>query len=73
MNGVKSSHASPETGFDSSTFPATGGFPFGGYAFPPLPISSVAYAINLSIRVLHPLTFGSFTYYSSSEKAYLSK
>jgi hypothetical protein len=30
MNGVKSSHASPETGFDSSTFPATGGFPFGG-------------------------------------------
>ena len=28
--GVKSSQASPETGFDSSTFPVTGGFPFGG-------------------------------------------
>ncbi len=69
IKGVKSSHASPETGFDSSTFPATGGLPFGGAAFPPFPISSVVYAIIFSTNILHPLTFGSLIYYSSSEKA----
>ena len=69
IKGVKSSHASPETGFDSSTFPATGGLPFGGAAFPPFPMSSVVCAIIFSTSILHPLTFGSLIYYSSSENA----
>jgi hypothetical protein len=71
--GVKSSQASPETGFDSSTFPVTGGFPFGGAAFPPLPTSSVFWAIIFSTKILHPLMLGSLTYDSSSANACVDK
>lgn len=59
--GIKSSQASPETGFDSSTFPVTGGLPLGGAAFPPFPTSSVFYAITFSTNILHPLILGSLT------------
>jgi hypothetical protein len=60
IKGVKSSQASPDTGFDSSKFPVIGSFPLDGAAFPPFTTSSVFYAIIFSTNLLHPLIFGSF-------------